>query len=145
MYKALDEAYKAYALGEVPVGAVVVKNNQIIGRGHNLRETWIDSTAHAEIISMRNAAREIGDWRLNGATLYSTIEPCAMCSGAIIQFRVDFLVYGAPDTKFGAVDSVLDVVREPAFNHQVSVISGVLEDECRQIIRYFFRQLRKKK
>lgn len=145
MRQALAEAEKAYALGEVPVGAVVVLEGKIIGRGHNLREVLKDSTAHAEILALREAAGKIGDWRLNGATLYSTIEPCPMCAGALVQFRVKTLVYGAADPKAGAVDSVLDVVRQPRFNHQVEVVAGVLEEECRQIIKRFFQALREKK
>lgn len=144
MQEALIEARKAYCLGEVPIGAVVVLEEKIIGRGHNLRETLIDSTAHAEILAMREAARYLGDWRLVGTTLYSTIEPCPMCAGALVQFRVQTLVYGARDPKAGAVDSVMDVVREPRFNHRVEVISGVLEEECAEIIRRFFRELRQK-
>nr|WP_281168105.1 tRNA adenosine(34) deaminase TadA [Desulfoscipio gibsoniae] len=142
MREALAEAEKAYALGEVPVGAVVVLDDKIIGRGHNLRETLLDSTAHAEIIALRQAARHIGDWRLNGSVLYVTLEPCPMCAGAMIQFRVQTLVYGAQDPKAGAVDSIMDVVREPRFNHQVAVVSGVLEDECRAILKRFFKELR---
>lgn len=145
MRAALAEADKAYALGEVPIGAVVVLGDKIIGRGHNLRETLLDSTAHAEIIAMREAARFIGDWRLDGATVYCTVEPCPMCAGAMIQFRVQTLVYGAPDPKAGAVDSIMDVLREPRFNHQVAVVSGVMEEECRDIIQRFFRELRKNK
>jgi len=142
MREALAEAEKAYAKGEVPIGAVVVLGDKIIGRGHNLRETLKDSTAHAEIVAMREAAQRIGDWRLDGAVVYSTVEPCPMCAGAMIQFRVQTAVYGAPDPKAGAVDSVMDVLREPRFNHQVGVVSGVLEDECREIIQRFFRELR---
>ncbi len=142
MREALAEAEKAYALGEVPVGAVVVLGDKIIGRGHNLRETLVDSTAHAEIMALRQAARHIGDWRLNEAVVYVTLEPCPMCAGAMIQFRVKTLVYGARDPKSGAVDSVMDVLREPCFNHQVAVVSGVLEDECREILQCFFKKLR---
>ncbi|MDD4238766.1 MAG: tRNA adenosine(34) deaminase TadA [Desulfotomaculaceae bacterium] len=145
MREALAEAEKAYALGEVPIGAVVVLDGEVIGRGHNLRELLKDSTAHAEVLALREAARCIGDWRLNGAVIYSTIEPCPMCAGAMVQFRVKTLVYGAADLKAGAVDSVIDVVRQPRFNHQVEVVSGVLEEECRSIIRRFFRELREKK
>ena len=145
MREALAEAEKAYALGEVPIGAVVVFEDKIIGRGHNQREILKDSTAHAEILAMREAAGHIGDWRLSGATLYSTIEPCPMCAGAIVQFRVSMLVYGAPDPKAGAVDSLVDLVRDPRFNHRVEVVAGVLEEECRSIIRRFFRSLREKK
>lgn len=142
MREALAEARKAYALGEVPVGAVLVLNGEIIGRGHNLREMLVDSTAHAEIMAMREAARRLGDWRLEGTTLYATIEPCPMCAGAIVQFRVPALVYGAPDPKAGAVDSLVDLVRDPRFNHRVEVVSGVLEEECAEIIKAFFRELR---
>ena len=144
MREALAEAKKAYALGEVPIGAVVVIGDQIIGRGHNLREKLNDSTAHAEILAMREAARNIKDWRLSDATVYSTIEPCAMCAGALVQFRVKLLVYGAEDVKAGAVDSVLDIVREPRFNHHVAVLSGVLAEECSEIMRRFFKELRHK-
>lgn len=144
MLEALTEARKAYDRGEVPVGAVVVLDGEIIGRGHNLRETLVDSTAHAEILALREAARHLGDWRLTGTTLYSTIEPCPMCAGALVQFRVGTLVYGAADPKAGAVDSIMDVVREPRFNHQVTVVSGVLAEECAGIIRCFFRELRQK-
>lgn len=145
MRKALLEARKAYALGEVPVGAVVVMDGEIIGWGHNLRETMADSTAHAEILAMREAARNLGDWRLAEATLYTTIEPCPMCAGAIVQFRVKNLVYGAADPKAGAVDSLIDLVRDPRFNHQAEVIRGVLEEECADIIRSFFCEIRNKK
>lgn len=145
MREALAEAEKAYALGEVPVGAVVVLDGEIIGRGHNLREILKDSSAHAELLALRAAASRLGDWRLNGAVLYSTLEPCPMCAGALVQFRVKTLVYGAADPKAGAVDSVLDVVRQPRFNHQVEVVAGVLEKECRTIMQRFFRALRQKK
>lgn len=142
MREALVEAEKARAMGEVPIGAVLVFNGEIIGRGHNLRETLKDSSAHAEILAMREAASVIGDWRLEGATLYSTIEPCPMCAGAVVQFRVPVLVYGAKDPKAGAVDSLVDLVRDVRFNHRVEVISGVLEEECAGVIRAFFRELR---
>ena len=145
MREALAEAEKAYALGEVPIGAVVVLDGEIIGRGHNQRELLRDSTAHAEVLALREAARRMGDWRLNGTVVYSTIEPCPMCAGAMVQFRVKTLVYGAADPKAGAVDSVIDVVRQPRFNHQVEVVAGVLEEECRSIITRFFRELREKK
>ncbi|MEW5899266.1 MAG: tRNA adenosine(34) deaminase TadA [Bacillota bacterium] len=144
MREALLEAEKAYALGEVPVGAVVVLDGEVIGRGHNLREILKDSTAHAEILALREAAGRISDWRLNNCTIYSTIEPCPMCAGAMVQFRVKTLVYGAPDPKAGAVDSVIDVVRQPRFNHRVEVVAGVLEEECRSIMQRFFKNLRGK-
>ncbi|MDD3654615.1 MAG: tRNA adenosine(34) deaminase TadA [Desulfotomaculaceae bacterium] len=145
MREALIEAGTAYALGEVPVGAVVVLKGAIIGRGHNLRETLKDSSAHAEVLALRKAAAYLGDWRLNGAIIYCTIEPCAMCAGALVQFRVKTLVYGASDPKAGAVDSVIDVVRQPRFNHQIEVVTGVLEEECRYIMQRFFGELREKK
>jgi tRNA(adenine34) deaminase len=142
MQEALLEAEKAYAKGEVPVGAVVVLDGAVIGRGHNLRETLQDSSAHAELQAMREAARNLGSWRLNGATLYSTLEPCPMCAGALVQFRVKLLVYGAADAKSGAVDSVIDVVRQPRFNHRLEVLSGVMEAECRSLLQRFFKELR---
>ncbi|WP_421072104.1 tRNA adenosine(34) deaminase TadA [Pelotomaculum propionicicum] len=145
MREALVEAEKAYALGEVPVGAVVVLDGLVIGRGHNLREILKDSSAHAEMLALREAAAQQGDWRLSGAVLYSTLEPCPMCAGALVQFRVKTLVYGAVDPKAGAIDSVIDVVRQPRFNHRVEVVSGVLEEECRSVLQKFFRELRVKK
>ncbi|NTW05484.1 MAG: tRNA adenosine(34) deaminase TadA [Peptococcaceae bacterium] len=145
MKEALLEAEKAKALEEVPIGAVVVLAGEIIGRGHNLREILKDSTAHAEIVAMREAAAKIGDWRLSEATLYSTIEPCPMCAGALVQFRIKTLVYGARDPKAGAVDSLVDLVRDPRFNHRVEVFSGILEEECGAIVRDFFRRLRQEK
>ncbi|WP_114638851.1 tRNA adenosine(34) deaminase TadA [Desulfofalx alkaliphila] len=145
MRQALAEAQKAYKVGEVPIGAVLVVDGQIIAAGHDLRELLKDASAHAEILVLREAAQRLGDWRLNDATLYVTVEPCAMCAGAIVQFRVGRLVYGAPNNKSGSVDSVMDIVRQPGFNHQVEVIAGVLEDECREIIRSFFKEKRKLK
>ena len=145
MREALAEAEKACVLGEVPVGAIVVRDGEPLGRGHNLRETLADSSAHAEILALREAARKLEDWRLTGCTLYVTIEPCPMCAGALVQFRVSRLVYGARDPKAGAVDSLVDLVRDPRFNHQVEVVSGVLEEECRAVIQRFFKNLRERK
>ncbi len=145
MQEALQEARKAYTLREVPIGAVLVVDGKIVGRGHNMREIWKDSTAHAEIVAMRQAALRLGDWRLTGSTLYSTIEPCPMCAGALVQFRVGTLVYGAPDPKAGAVDSLVDLVRDPRFNHRIEVVAGVLEADCREIVQQFFRELREEK
>lgn len=144
MREALLEARKAYEKGEVPIGCVVVVDGQIIGRGHDLRESLCDATAHAEILAMREAAKNLGDWRLNQATLYVTVEPCAMCAGAIVQFRVKRLVYGAPNAKSGSIDTILDIVHQPRFNHRVEVIAGILEDECKAIIQQFFKELRNK-
>ncbi len=144
MQEALAQAEKAYALGEVPVGAVVVLGDEVIGRGHNLREVLKDASAHAEMLAMRRAASYLGDWRLNEAVLYVTLEPCPMCAGAIVQFRVGTLVYGAADPKAGAVDSLMDLVRDPRFNHRVEVVAGVLHEECGELLRRFFRELRGK-
>lgn len=145
MREALLEAQKAAEKGEVPIGSVVVYNNEVIGRGHDLRESLCDASAHAEILAMREAAKHLQDWRLNDATLYVTVEPCAMCAGAIVQFRIQRLVYGAPNAKSGSIDSILDIVHQPRFNHRVEVISGIMEDECKEIIQRFFRELRKNK
>lgn len=142
MSEALVEARKAFDKGEVPIGAVVVLDGQIIGRGHNLRETTDDPTSHAEIIAIREASQHMGDWRLEETTLYCTIEPCPMCAGALINGRVKRLVYGAKDPKAGAVDSLLNLVQDERFNHRLEVTSGVLEDQCRQIIQEFFERLR---
>ncbi|MBO8127839.1 MAG: nucleoside deaminase [Peptococcaceae bacterium] len=142
MCEALKEARKAYTLGEVPVGAVVVRDDKIIARGHNLRETTKDAAAHAEMLAMRQAAGVLGDWRLEGVTVYITLEPCPMCAGALVQFRVPRLVFGAYDPKAGAAGTVVDLLRDERFNHQVEVIPGVLEEECRAILQQFFKELR---
>jgi tRNA(adenine34) deaminase len=144
MREALAEAKKAYAKGEAPVGAVATLDGSIIGRGHNLRETLQDGSAHAEMLAMREAARNLGTWRLNDTSLYVTLEPCPMCAGALVLFRVKLLVYGAADPKGGAVDSVIDVVRQPRFNHRLEVISGVMEAESRELLQRFFKELRNK-
>ncbi|MEW6183295.1 MAG: tRNA adenosine(34) deaminase TadA [Bacillota bacterium] len=144
MREALKEAEKAYALGEVPVGAVVVADGAIIAEGHNLRESVNDAAAHAEILAMREAAQKRGDWRLEDATVYTTVEPCPMCAGALVQFRVKTVVYGAVDPKAGAAGSIVNLLQEPRFNHQVEVIPGVLETQCREIMQRFFQNLRKK-
>ncbi len=143
MREALREAEKAYAEGEVPVGAVVVRDGAIIGRGHNRREVDNDASAHAELLALRQAARAAGDWRLSEAAVYVTMEPCPMCAGAMVQFRVKRVVYGTDDPKAGAAGSVVELLREPRFNHQVEVIPGVLEAECREIVQRFFRELRR--
>jgi tRNA(adenine34) deaminase len=142
MRQALDQAQKAYALGEVPVGAVAVVAGEVIGAGFNLKEREQDPTAHAEMIALRQAARKLGNWRLIGVTLYCTLEPCPMCAGAMIQGRLPRLVYGAQDTRFGADGTVVTVLREPAFNHHVQVTSGVLADEAAALLQQFFRLLR---
>ena len=139
---ALDEAQKAYKLGEVPIGAVVVRHGEIIGRGHNMREKWNDPTAHAEMIAIREACEQAGGWRLTESALYVTIEPCPMCAGAMVLARLPRLVYGARDPKGGAVDSLFDLVRREELNHRVEVTAGILEEECRAIMQKFFRELR---
>ena len=142
MGEALAEAATAGALGEVPIGAVVVWEGRVIARGHNRREYLRDPTAHAEAEALRQAARVVGGWRLLGCTLYVTLEPCVMCAGALVQARVPKLVYGAPDPKAGAAGGVVDVLRDPRFNHVVEVVGGVREAECGALLREFFAGLR---
>jgi len=142
MRLALAEAAKALALDEVPVGAVAVHEGVVIGRGHNRKESDQDPTAHAEMIALREAAAYLGNWRLLGVTLYCTLEPCPMCAGAMIQGRLARLVYGAPDVRFGADGTIVDVLREPRFNHAVVVTHGILADEAGALLQDFFRRLR---
>ena len=145
MKEALEEAKKSYDKGEVPIGAVVVRKGQVIGRGHNLKESLKDSTAHAEIIAIRDACKNLGGWRLTESTLYVTIEPCPMCAGAILQSRIDRVVIGAMDPKSGACGSVIDLLGRDSFNHQSEVIIGVMGQESSDIIKKFFKTLRNKK
>lgn len=142
---ALEEARKAGDLGEVPIGAILVKDQEIIGLGYNLREINRQATAHAEILAIQDANRKLGAWRLEGATLYVTLEPCPMCSGAILNARIDRLVYGASDPKAGCVGSLYNMLEDNRFNHQVEVIAGVLAEETGQILTEFFRKLRQDK
>ncbi len=145
MQEAIAEAHKALRIDEVPIGAVVVYDGVIIGRGHNQRETLGDPTAHAEMIAIRQAAEQLGSWRLTGAALYVTLEPCPMCAGAIVNARISTLVYGAEDPKAGAVSSLMNLVQDKRLNHTVSeVIAGIRQEECAQLLRDFFRQLREK-
>ena len=144
MRLALVEAERAAALGEVPVGAVAVLDRQIIGRGFNAKETEKDPTAHAEMLALRQAAQHLGNWRLIDVTLYSTLEPCPMCAGAMIQARLSRLVYGAKDVRFGADGSVVEILSEPDFNHHVTVTAGVLQEEAAELMQTFFRELRQK-
>lgn len=139
---ALEEAVYAFDKGEVPVGALVVRNGIIISKAHNLRETTKDPSAHAEILALRAATRESDSWRLLDATLYVTKEPCIMCAGAIINARISRLVYGCRDDKAGGVDSVYHILTDDRLNHQVDVISGVLEDESVALLQRFFRERR---
>ncbi|MDG5790112.1 tRNA adenosine(34) deaminase TadA [Evansella sp. AB-P1] len=145
MMEALGEAQKAEECEEVPIGAVVVYNNKIIARGYNLREKKQLSTSHAEMIAIQEACREIGSWRLEECTLYVTLEPCPMCAGAIVQSRIRRVVYGAADPKAGCCGTLMNLLDEPRFNHQVPVTSGVLEEKCSEILKQFFKKIRRKK
>ena len=144
MRKALVAARLAATHGDVPVGAVIVKNGAILSRGRNRRELGHDPTAHAEVVAIRRAARKLGSWRLDGCRLFVTLEPCAMCAGAIVLSRLPILVYGAYDPKAGFVGSLGDLCREPRLNHRVEVISGVLGAECGKILVDFFRERRRR-
>lgn len=144
MELALSEARKAYDLGEIPIGAVLVVDGTVIASAHNMRETWHDATAHAEMIVIREACRQLERWRLTGATLYVTIEPCPMCAGALVMSRIDRLVYGSSDYKAGGVESVFNIVQNKALNHSMEVTAGVMADECAGIMREFFRMRRKR-
>ena len=141
---ALSEAQKAYDIGEVPIGSVLVLDGQVVATGHNMREIWHDATAHAEMIAIREACEKLGRWRLTGLTLYVTIEPCPMCAGALVMSRVDRLVYGSVDVKAGAIDSIFNIAQNEALNHRMVVTSGVRADECAEIMKKFFRERRKK-
>ncbi len=142
MQWALREAQAAAAKGEVPVGAVVTLGNQVVVACHNTKESVFDPTGHAEILALRRAALTLERWRLSGCTLYVTLEPCAMCAGALVHARVDRLVYGAPDPKAGAVRSLYKVCDVQRLNHRIDVVSGVLEEECRALLSGFFRERR---
>ncbi|NOY79013.1 MAG: tRNA adenosine(34) deaminase TadA [Calditrichaeota bacterium] len=142
MGKALEEAGKAYDEGEVPVGAVVVWENRIIGRGHNQTEALQDPTAHAEILAITAAASFLSSWRLEGVSLYVTLEPCPMCAGAIVNSRIPTLVFGAFDPKRGACGSLYNIVQDERLNHRVQLISGVLAEESSDLLRQFFKELR---
>lgn len=139
MRVALEEAEASLGWGDVPVGAAVVRGDEVLGRAGNERERRQDPTAHAEIIAVRAASEALGTWRLEGCTLYVTLEPCAMCAGALVLARVERLVFGAPDPKAGFAGSLGNLVREPRLNHRLEVTGGVLEDECAAVLREFFR------
>lgn len=145
MKEAIKEARKAEALLEVPIGAIVVIDGKIISRAHNLRESKQSAVAHAEILAIEQACKLVGSWRLENASLYVTLEPCAMCSGAIILSRVKRVVYGAADPKGGCAGTFMNLLQDERFNHQSEVKSGVLEEECGQLLSDFFRQLREKR
>ena len=142
MKEALKEAKKAYEKLEIPVGCVIVKDNKIIARGHNLKETKFDTTKHAEIIAIQKASKKLKSWRLSECEMYVTLEPCSMCAGAIINSRIKRLYYGAKDEKTGAVGSVLNLLQDYKFNHNVEVEQGVLEEECSNILKEFFKNIR---
>jgi len=135
---ALNAARMAAESGEVPVGAVIERGGEVIAVAGNEREEKKDPTAHAEMIAIRQAARSLGSWRLQGCTIYVTIEPCPMCAGAIYQARIERLVYGAPDEKAGAAGTLMDITRDPRLNHQTEVTAGILDDECAAVMREFF-------
>lgn len=143
MQRALELAHTAYDLGEVPVGAVVVKNNKIIGEGYNRRETDGSATAHAEILAIEAACKTLGSWRLENCTLYVTLEPCAMCTGAIINSRIKLVVFSAEDYKAGAMGGMCNLCSLP-FNHKPEIIIGVMEEEARSLLKDFFKTLREK-
>ena len=145
MQEALDRAQQAEEVGEVPVGAIVVRDGEIIAEGFNRRETWQDPTAHAELIAVRRAADEIGSWRLCECTVYVTLEPCPMCAGMLVNSRVDRVVFGASDPKAGAVRSLFALTEDPRLNHCVDVRQGVLADDCGDILTNFFRSIRQKR
>jgi tRNA(adenine34) deaminase len=135
---AIEEARKAEAHGDVPIGAAILRDGELLARAGNERELRRDPTAHAELLAIRAAAEALGGWRLPGTTLYVTLEPCAMCAGAIVLARIPTLVFGATDPKAGAAGSVLDILAEPALNHRPQVLTGVREDECAALLRNFF-------
>jgi tRNA(adenine34) deaminase len=144
MREAIAEARKAAEWGEVPIGAVIVRGEEIVARGHNLRETWKDPTAHAEMIALREASRALKGWRLTGCKLYVTLEPCPMCAGALLLARVDEVIFGAYEPKFGAVGSIVNLFANERFNHQPLYTGGILENECAILMKEFFRELRKR-
>lgn len=142
MKAALKEAMKAYQLGEVPIGCVIVYEGKIIGRGYNRRNIDKNTLSHAEITAINKASKKMGDWRLEGCTLYVTLEPCQMCAGAIVQSRMDRVVMGTRNPKAGCAGSILNILNMPEFNHQVELTENVLKEECTDILQSFFKELR---
>lgn len=142
MRLALKQAQRAYALGEVPIGCVIVQNDQVIARGYNRRNTDKNTLSHAELTAIRRASKKVGDWRLEDCVLYVTLEPCQMCSGAIVQARIPKVVIGCANPKAGCAGSVLNVLQMPEFNHQVEIVSSVLQEECSAMLKRFFSELR---
>lgn len=145
MKEALVEAKKAYEKNEVPIGAVIVQGGEIIARAHNLRETLQTTASHAEMLAINEANSQTGFWRLDEAILYTTVEPCMMCAGTIVQSRIKTVVYGARDEKAGCAGTIFNLVQEERFNHQCEVIGEVMEAECRELLSKFFRELRQQK
>lgn len=143
MERALNQAKVAYKRGEVPVGAVVVKDGKVISRGYNLRETTNDPTAHAELLAMKKASKKLNSWRLSGCTLYVTLEPCPMCSGVIVNSRIDRVVFGAYDQKAGCCTTLYHLCNDERFNHRAEILGGVMEDACAKILSDFFKEKRK--
>ena len=144
MGKALEEAKTAYAVGEIPIGAVIIYQKKAIARAYNLRESLPCATAHAELLAIEKACRVLGRWRLSGCTLYVTCEPCPMCAGAIVNSRLDRVVYGCADPKAGAVRSLFQLADSPLLNHRAAVTAGVRADECAALLKEFFRRKRNK-
>lgn len=143
MKEALRQAKKAEKLGEVPIGCVIVKDGKIIARGYNRRNTDKNTLAHAELQAIRKASKAVGDWRLEECTMYITLEPCQMCAGAIVQARISRVVIGCRNPKAGCAGSILNLLNVPAFNHQVELTEGILQEECSTLLKEFFRKLRK--
>ena len=145
MKEAIKQAKKAYAIGEVPIGCVIVRDGKIISRGYNRRTIDKNTLAHAELAAIKKASKKLDDWRLEGCTMYVTLEPCQMCAGALVQSRIDRVVVGCMNPKAGCAGSILNLLQMPEFNHQVELETGVLEEECSQMMKDFFRELRETK
>lgn len=145
MKDAIKQAKKAYAIGEVPIGCVIVYEDKIIGRGYNRRTIDKNTIAHAEMIAIKKASKKMNDWRLEDCTMYVTLEPCQMCSGAIVQSRMKRVVVGCMNPKAGCAGSILNLLQMPRFNHQVELDIGILEEECSSLMKQFFKELREKK
>ncbi|WP_085993766.1 tRNA adenosine(34) deaminase TadA [Oceanobacillus senegalensis] len=145
MIIAIEEAKKARDIDEVPIGAVIVYQNEVIATGYNVRETSQTTLSHAELMAIEVANKKVGSWRLEDCTLYVTLEPCPMCAGAIVQSRIKRVVFGASDLKAGCAGTLMNLLEEPRFNHQVEVTKGVLEEECSTLLTDFFRDLRQRK
>ena len=145
MKEAIRQAKKAYAIGEVPIGCVIVRDGKIISRGYNRRTIDKNTLAHAELAAIKKASKKLDDWRLEGCTMYVTLEPCQMCAGALVQSRIDRVVVGCMNPKAGCAGSILNLLQMPEFNHQVELETGVLEEECSQMMKSFFRELRETK